>query len=139
MEAELKKTVLFDEHVAAGARMVLLRLLPCLLALLLVSCGAGKQGKQTVRFWNVFTGPDGRTMLKLIKRFNQENPDIHVIMQRMDAATYYNKLFVAGLGGRAPEVFSELGNEARRRGIAWVISTPFARSSYHAELDEGMR
>lgn len=92
-------------YCVAGVRNVLLRLLPCLLALLLVSCGAGKQGKQTVRFWNVFTGPDGRTMLKLIKRFNQENPDIHVIMQRMDAATYYNKLFVAGLGGRAPEVF----------------------------------
>ncbi|MCE5230999.1 lipoyl synthase [bacterium] len=35
-----------------------------------------------------------------------------------------------------PEVFSELGAEARRRGIPWVISTPFARSSYHAELSE---
>lgn len=32
-----------------------------------------------------------------------------------------------------PEVFSELGAEARRRGMPWVISTPFARSSYHAE------
>ena len=58
-----------------------------------------------VRFWNGFTGPDGRTMLRLIQRFNQENADAHVLMQRMDWATYYNKLFVAGLGGRAPEVF----------------------------------
>src|SRR5271170_2863571 len=59
----------------------------------------------TLRFWNGFTGPDGRTMLAIIKRFNQQNPDIHVVMQRMEWATMYNKLFVAGLGGRAPEVF----------------------------------
>jgi multiple sugar transport system substrate-binding protein len=59
----------------------------------------------TIRFWNGFTGPDGRTMLKLVKRFNQDNPDVHVIMQRMEWATYYNKLFVAGLGGRSPDVF----------------------------------
>lgn len=44
-------------------------------------------------------------MLKIVKRFNEENPDVEVMMQRMDWATYYNKLFVAGLGGRAPEVF----------------------------------
>ncbi|MEN6625696.1 MAG: lipoyl synthase [Candidatus Sumerlaeia bacterium] len=37
-----------------------------------------------------------------------------------------------------PETFSELGAEARRRGIPWVISTPFARSSYHAELEHGI-
>ena len=59
----------------------------------------------TVHFWNGFTGPDGRTMLALVKRFNAENPDVHVLMQRMDWSTYYSKLFVAGLGGRAPEVF----------------------------------
>jgi multiple sugar transport system substrate-binding protein len=70
--------------------------------------GAGCRGRSsatTVRFWNGFTGPDGRTMLALVKRFNAANPDIHVLMQRMDWATYYNKLFVAGLGDRAPEVF----------------------------------
>src|SRR4051794_12301118 len=59
----------------------------------------------TLRFWNGFTGPDGRTMLALVKQFNAENPDLNVTMQRMEWGTYYNKLFVAGLGGRAPEVF----------------------------------
>jgi multiple sugar transport system substrate-binding protein len=58
-----------------------------------------------LRFWNGFTGPDGRTMLAIVKRFNEANPDVHVTMQRMEWGTYYNKLFVAGLGGRAPEVF----------------------------------
>jgi multiple sugar transport system substrate-binding protein len=59
----------------------------------------------TLRYWNMFTGPDGRTMLRLVQKFNQQNPDVRVVMQRMEQGTYYNKLFVAGLGGRAPEVF----------------------------------
>src|SRR3954470_12247589 len=58
-----------------------------------------------LRFWNGFTGPDGRKMLEIVKRFNAQNPDVHVIMQRMEWATYYNKVFVANLGGRGPDVF----------------------------------
>ena len=58
-----------------------------------------------LRFWNGFTGPDGRTMLKMVRQFNKENPDIQVKMQRIDWGTYYNKLFVAGIGKRAPDVF----------------------------------
>ncbi len=69
-------------------------------------CGGDGAGRRvTVRFWNGFTGPDGRTMLRLVRRFNEENPDVHVLMQRMEWGTYYNKLFVAGIGRRAPEVF----------------------------------
>ena len=67
--------------------------------------GCGKRSDHvTIRFWNGFTGPDGRTMLRLVKRFNQDNPDVRVLMQRMEWPSYYNKLFVAGLGRRAPEV-----------------------------------
>lgn len=44
-------------------------------------------------------------MLRMVRRFNEANPDVTVLMQRMDWNTFYNKLFVAGLGGRAPEVF----------------------------------
>ncbi len=68
-------------------------------------CSLRSQGPITIRFWNGFTGPDGRTMLRLVRRFNEANPDVSVLMQRMDWGTYWNKLFVAGLGGRAPEVF----------------------------------
>ena len=78
-----------------------------------------------MRFWNGFTGPDGRTMLRLVRRFNTENPDITVLMQRMDWGTYYNKLFVGGLGGRAPEVFV-LHTRALLR---------FARAGFAAPLD----
>lgn len=71
----------------------------------LFGCAKEDAEKVTLRFWNGFTGPDGRTMLRMVQRFNRENPDVHVLMQRMEWATYYNKLFVAGLGDRAPEVF----------------------------------
>lgn len=62
-------------------------------------------GGVTLRFWNMFSGPDGRTMLGLVRKFNAQHPDVNVVMQRMHWSTYYNKLFVAGLGGRAPELF----------------------------------
>lgn len=35
-----------------------------------------------------------------------------------------------------PDVFADLGAEARARGFRWVVSEPFARSSYHAEEPE---
>ena len=87
------------------SRRNLLASLP--LATSLVAGGAGcgnRAGETVVRYWNGFTGPDGRTMLRLVKRFNTENPGIRVVMQRAEWGTHYNKLFVAGLGHRAPEV-----------------------------------
>jgi len=80
------------------------RLLTGLALVPLTGCGRSR-AKTTIRFWNGFTGPDGSTMLQLVRRFNEANPDVTVLMQRMDWNTFYNKLFVAGLGGRAPEVF----------------------------------
>ena len=80
----------------------------CLIVCMTANCdgvSAPGDGKVTLRFWNGFTGPDGRTMLALVRRFNEKNPDVHVVMQRMEWGTYYNKLFVANLGGRAPQVF----------------------------------
>lgn len=65
----------------------------------------GQTSEITIRYWNLFTGPDGKTMLELVRKFNQLNPEISVRMQRMKLNTYYNKLFVAGLGNRAPDVF----------------------------------
>jgi len=61
--------------------------------------------KTQISFWNGFTGPDGRTMLQMIRDFNQENPDVQITMQRMDWATYYNKLMVAAVDGRGPALF----------------------------------
>lgn len=61
--------------------------------------------KVHLSFWTGFTGPDGETMLRLVQRFNEENPDVEVSIQRIPWATYYNKLFVAGISGRGPDVY----------------------------------
>lgn len=74
-------------------------------ALVASGCRDIGPGGVKLRFWNGFTGPDGRTILKIIRQFNQAHDDVQVVMQRMEWATYYNKLFVAAMGGRAPEVF----------------------------------
>lgn len=64
-----------------------------------------RDGQVVLRFWNGFTGPDGRQIIKLVRQFNEEHENIKVLLQRIDWSTYYNKLYVAGLGGRAPDVF----------------------------------
>ncbi|HSV74868.1 MAG TPA: ABC transporter substrate-binding protein [Chthonomonadales bacterium] len=85
--------------------LTLIAMAVAVLAVFIVGCGDRRPAPVTIRFWNGFTGPDGRTMLRIVQRFNAQNPDVRVLMQRMDWSTYYNKLFVAGIGGRAPEVF----------------------------------
>lgn len=69
------------------------------------SVGVGSQKKVELTFWNGWTGPDGVVALKMIREFNDKNPDLHVSMQRMPWATYYNKLMVAAVDGRGPEIF----------------------------------
>lgn len=87
---------------AAISRRATLRLAAAAIGSSLVGCDG--LGGESIRFWNGFTGPDGRTMLGIIRKFNAGSP-LPVVMQRMEWATYYNKLFVAGVGGRAPDVF----------------------------------
>ncbi len=47
-----------------------------LVLLLFGGCDNSSSGKVNLRFWNGFTGPDGRTMKKLVRKFNSENPDV---------------------------------------------------------------
>ena len=73
---------------------------------LLAGCSSDARRDVTeIRFWNGFTGPDGAKMLEIVREFNRQNPDVRVSMQRIEWGTYYNKLFVAGTAGRAPDVF----------------------------------
>ena len=79
----------------------------CLVLGLFRSLGTagGAKHKTELSFWNGWTGPDGVAMLQVIRRFNEENPDVEVSMQRIAWATYYNKLMVAEMNQRGPEVF----------------------------------
>jgi len=75
-----------------------------------------------LNFWNGFTGPDGRIMLGIVRRFNEANPDVVVSMQRMDWATYYNKLMVAAVDGRGPEIFVLQSSSLPRMHRAGFVS-----------------
>lgn len=61
--------------------------------------------KIVIDFWNGFTGPDGKTMEKMVKQFQAQNPDIQVRMQIIPWGTYYDKLTLSLAYGGAPEVF----------------------------------
>ena len=90
--------------------------------------GSGQE-PVTIRFWNGWTGPDGAKALAIVRAFNAAHPGIQVRMQRIDWGTYYNKLFVAGIAGRAPEVFV-LHTSALRR---------FAEAKFLEPLDALLR
>jgi multiple sugar transport system substrate-binding protein len=86
-----------------------------LLIALLGGCrshGPGKtSGVEELTFWNGFSGPDGKAMEKIVSRFNQEHPRIHVKMQIIPWGTYYDKLTLSLAYGGAPDVF--IVHEAR--------------------------
>ena len=84
-------------------------------------CTTATTRRITVRFWNGFTGPDGTRALSLVRAFNAKNPDVEVRMQRIDWGTYYNKLFVAGIAGRAPEIFVLHTHSLRRFAEAGFV------------------
>jgi multiple sugar transport system substrate-binding protein len=73
--------------------------------------GCGKRGQAeggasgALRFWNGFTGPDGKTMEQLIARFQRENPDVSVRMQIIPWAQYYDKLTLSLGFDQAPDLF----------------------------------
>lgn len=90
---------------SAGLRWVLLAVALTGIFWLWSSPGFRFSRKTPVNFWTGFTGPDGEKMVELIREFHRQNPDVEVSLQRIDWGVYYNKLFVAGLGKRSPEVF----------------------------------
>lgn len=111
----MKKDILGDQTQGEGIkrlkinRIIIFSSLGLLIALFWMYTDPKQQsitGRQVViRFWNGFTGPDGERIVKLVRQFNEENPDVQVRVQRIDWNTYYNKVFIAGLGGRSPDVF----------------------------------
>ncbi len=95
-----------------------------------------------LQWWNPFSGPDGAYALALVNRFNREHPDIRVSMQRMEMGTYYNKLFVAGLGRRSPEVFvvhSDVLPRFNRAGLLAPLDGPIERLGFPVQdIDENI-
>ncbi len=98
----------------------------------------GGRKKTELSFWNGWTGPDGTAMLKMIREFNTENPDVEVSMQRIEWATYYNKLMVAELNQRGPELFvihASTLPRMRRAGFVSDVSDLYSGAGAIRESD----
>ncbi|WP_158237405.1 extracellular solute-binding protein [Halegenticoccus soli] len=68
---------------------------------------AGKSGGgMEISYWTLLTGGDGEIMVKLIKRFNDEQPlgDVTISRQRVPWDEYYNRLFTAMTSNEAPNL-----------------------------------
>lgn len=62
---------------------------------------------QTVEidFWTLFTGGDGQFMDRIVAKFNEEHPNIHVTHTILDwGDPYYSKLITSTVGGAPPAV-----------------------------------
>jgi multiple sugar transport system substrate-binding protein len=90
-------------------RLVLLCAVAALLAAFAVGCdrhGDAVAGSaQHIKFWNGFTGPDGKTMEKMVRQFEAENPGILVDMQIIPWAQYYDKLTIGTAFKQGPDVY----------------------------------
>ena len=80
---------------------------PLAAALILAAGGCSRRTTDeagVLRFWNGFTGPDGATMERIVKRFEHDS-GLRVKMQIIPWATYYDKLTLSLAYGGAPDVF----------------------------------
>ncbi|MFB9808739.1 hypothetical protein ACFFQF_28025 [Haladaptatus pallidirubidus] len=60
--------------------------------------GGGSNGKQTIEYWTLFGGGDGKAMEKMVNKFNESHDDITINRQRLPWDQYYDKLYTALTG-----------------------------------------
>lgn len=81
----------------------------CLLPLIaLVGCrppAASVGDVVELRFWNGFSGPDGKAMEQIVRDFNASQKDVRVKMQIIPWSTYYDKVTLGIASRDAPDIF----------------------------------
>ncbi|MDY0289992.1 MAG: ABC transporter substrate-binding protein [Sphaerochaeta sp.] len=63
-------------------------------------------GKQTVVFWNGYTGPDRPVLEELVKQYNASQASIEIKMEIMPWDTLFQKLMPAMIAGNAPDLIA---------------------------------
>lgn len=58
-----------------------------------------------LRFWNGFSGPDGKAMEAIVKEYNATHPDVRIKMEIIPWGTYYDKVTLGIASKNAPDVF----------------------------------
>jgi len=83
------------------------RFAPRLLLPLLAGCGGTREARTTIRFWAM--GREGEVVQELVRDFEREHPDIHVVVQQIPWGAAHEKLLTAHVGRSSPDV-AQLGN-----------------------------
>jgi len=56
-------------------------------------------------YWNGLTGSDGATMVEMVEKYTEENPDVSVRVEMMEWGTYFDKLLTSLVSGNPPDLF----------------------------------
>lgn len=67
---------------------------------------SAKGGKQTVVFWNGYTGPDRPVLEELVQQYNASQSNIEIKMEIMPWDTLFQKLMPAMIAGNAPDLIA---------------------------------
>ena len=78
-------------------------------------------GNIQISFWNGLTGSDGVTLIDMLSKFADENPDISVTVEMIAWATLYQKLQTAFVAGTQPDVFLLHASEVPQYGSFGVL------------------
>jgi ABC-type glycerol-3-phosphate transport system substrate-binding protein len=62
-------------------------------------------GELVISFWNGLTGSDGVTLIEMMNKFAEENPDLTVITEQIGWNDLYAKTQAAFVAGTPPDVF----------------------------------
>ncbi|MFQ6003480.1 MAG: extracellular solute-binding protein [Candidatus Zixiibacteriota bacterium] len=82
-----------------------------LILLVLLSCGKKEEDFVNLSWWQFWTNPEVKpTIVKLIKQFEKENPNIKVNLTDLTWSDGHEKIVVAFASGTAPDVL-ELGSD----------------------------
>ncbi|MBS4179521.1 ABC transporter substrate-binding protein [Lederbergia citrea] len=69
------------------------------------SSGSNAKGEITLQYWNIFTGPDGENMKKMVDEFNKDHKgEIQIKSETMPAGNFYDKVRTVVSQGKAPDV-----------------------------------
>jgi multiple sugar transport system substrate-binding protein len=78
----------------------------CVMVTGIFAGGTKDSGKNTVVFWNGYTGPDRPVLEQIVEEYNQSQNEVTIKMEIMPWDTLYQKLMPALVAGNGPDLIA---------------------------------